>query len=138
MPATHHRDFTHQLRVLLVFTEFNILICILMERQRTHLNPPPSPAIQPPAQPQPQPAPRRSHPTSRSCYRFFRDKKRDATATSWLTSYTHHRIKNSLTNFRKSLEVGLKLSPTPLCSTTGWLATPPSANSTPRSAKPPG
>ena len=44
----------------LVFIEFNILICILMEIQRrTHLNPAPSPAIQPPAQPQPQPAPKR-------------------------------------------------------------------------------
>ena len=59
MPATHHRDFIHQLRVLLVCIEFNILICILMERQRTRLNPVPSPAIQPPAQPQPQLAPRR-------------------------------------------------------------------------------
>ena len=50
MPATHHRDFLHQLRVLLDFIEFNILICILMERQRrTHLNPVPSPDIQPPA-----------------------------------------------------------------------------------------
>ena len=60
MPGTLDRDFIHQLRVLLVFIEFNILICILMGRQRrTPLNPAPLPAIQPPAQSQPQPAPRR-------------------------------------------------------------------------------
>ena len=54
MLATHHRDFINQLRVLLVFIEFNILICILIGRQkRTHLNPTPPPATAPaPASPQ--------------------------------------------------------------------------------------
>ena len=32
VPATHHRDFLHKLRVLLVFIEFNILICIMISR----------------------------------------------------------------------------------------------------------
>ena len=60
MPATHQRDFLHKLMVLLVFIEFNILICILIGRQRrTHLNPESPPALQPAPQPQPQPAPRR-------------------------------------------------------------------------------
>ena len=61
MPASHHRVFLHQLRVLLVFIEFNILIFILMERQRAHWNPAPSPAIQPPAQPKPQPSPQKKN-----------------------------------------------------------------------------
>ena len=61
MPATHHKDFMHQLRILLIFIKFNILICILMERQRiTHSKPPPSPDILPPTQPQSQPSPIRS------------------------------------------------------------------------------
>ena len=128
MPATHHRDLTHHLRVLLVFIKFNMLICMLMERLRTHLNPVPSPAIQPPAQSQRQPALRRRKKKS------FEDKKGDATATSWPTSYTptsqdtrilsgchlnfldlmeeciHHCIKKSVNNFMKPLEVGLKLA----------------------------
>ena len=91
MPATHHRDFIHQLRVLLVFIEFNILMFILMERQRrTHLKPAPSPALQPPPQPQPQPTPRRRRKPAKtgSCPEFSTDKKSDTTATSWPTSYT--------------------------------------------------
>ena len=60
MPASHHRYIIPYLRVILVFIEFNILICILMGRQRrTHLIPAPSVALQTPPQPQPQPAPRR-------------------------------------------------------------------------------
>ena len=62
MSATHHRDFLHRLMVLLVFIEFNILICILIGRQRTHINPTPPPALQPLPQPQPQPATRRRRP----------------------------------------------------------------------------
>ena len=118
MPVTHHRDFVHQLRVLLVFFEFNTLICILMERQRrTHLNPPPLPAIQPPAQPQPQPAPRRRrkppYPSP------FKDKKKMLHQP--LTNLIHTdipRYQNFVRmppvffdhQFRKPLEVGLKLA----------------------------
>ena len=85
MQATHQRGFLHKLRVLLVFIEFNNLICILMRRQRrTH--PAPSPALQPP--PQPAPTRKKSQQTYGSCPRSFKDKKEDATATSWPTSYT--------------------------------------------------
>ena len=59
LAAKHNRDSIHQLKVLLVFIEFNIVICILMGRQRRmHLNPAASPSLQTP-QPPPQPAPRR-------------------------------------------------------------------------------
>ena len=103
-----------------------------MGRQRkTHLNPSPSPALQPPAQPQPQPAPRRkkSYQTLGSYPGSFKDKKKDDFATSWPTSqdtrilsecplslfnliedHIHHRIKKSVTNFRKPSEVGLELA----------------------------
>ena len=100
-----------------------------MDRQgRTHLNPAPSPAIQPPAQPQSQSAPSsppgeaESHPTSGPCHGFFRDK--EGMPQQPPTSYTqtcpclidlikeciHHRIKKSITNFRKALKVGLNLA----------------------------
>ena len=91
MPATYQRDFIHQPRVLLVFIEFNILICLQTGRQkRTHLNPAPPPALQPPPQPQPQPpaGEEESHPARVSCPGSSKDKKEDATATSWPTSYT--------------------------------------------------
>ena len=137
MPATHHRDFLHQLRVFLVFIEFNILICILMERQkRTHLNPAPSSALQPPAQPQPQPALRRRRKRSNlwvmpwihkrqengcyinlladlihtdipGCQNFVR---MPPAFFNLIEERIHHRIKKSVTNFRKPLEVGLKLA----------------------------
>ena len=123
MPATHHRDICLG---TLVFIEFNILICILMERQRrTHLNPRSSPAIQPPPQPPPQSVPRRRR--KPPCPGSFKDKNRDSTATSWQTSYRHpripefcqdasclfdlikecihHHINKSVTNFRMPLEV---------------------------------
>ena len=86
MPATHHRDFLHQLRVLLFFIEFNILIFIMMERQRTtYLNPAPSLTIQLPAQP---PGEEKNHQTPGSCPGSFKDNKRYATATFCPTSYT--------------------------------------------------
>ena len=103
-----------------------------MERQSsTHLNPVPSPAIQPPAQPQPQRAQRRRR---KPCHALnpSKTRKRDAIATSWLTSYTdipgfcqdatclieecihqeciHQHIKTSVTNFRKPLEVRLTVA----------------------------
>ena len=119
MPATHHRDFIHQLRALLVFIEFNFFICILIgmtEKDTFELSPITCPTY-----------------TTWSCSGFFKDMKRDATANSWLTSYTdipgcqnfvrmplvffdlireciHHHIKKSASNFIKSLEVGLNLA----------------------------
>ena len=94
MPATHHRDFIHQLRVLLVFNGCNILMCILMEIQgRTHLNPAPSPALQPPAQPQPEPVPRRRRkPPNPWVMPSSKNKKRDATATSYTQTSQETRI----------------------------------------------
>ena len=91
MSAIHHRDFLHQLRELWGFIEFNIFICILIGRKRrTHSIPAPSPAIQSPTQPQPHPAPRtkRKPPKPWDHALDFKDKKRNATATSWPTSYT--------------------------------------------------
>ena len=58
MPATLHRNFLHKLTVLLFFIEFNILICIMIGKQKTHLNSS-SPAIQSPPQLHLQPVPRR-------------------------------------------------------------------------------
>ena len=137
MPATHHRDFLHQLRALLVFTEFNILICILMERQRrTHLNPVPPTALQPPAQPQPQPAQRRIRKPpnpwvmplilQRQENGYYSNLLADLIHTEipgyqnfvrrppsffyLIEKCTHHHIKKSVTNFRKPLEVSLKLA----------------------------
>ena len=102
MPATHHRDFLHQLRVLLVFNilEVNILICTLMRGQRrTHLNPEPSPALQPTSQPHPSKTPYTlTSQDTRILSDFFESIK----------ECIHHRIKNSVTNFRKPLEVGLE------------------------------
>ena len=87
MTATHHRDFLYKLRVF--FIEFNILFFIMICRQRrTHLKPGPAPAIQPAPQPQPAPRKRGIHQTPGSCPGYFKDKKRDPTATYWPTYYT--------------------------------------------------
>ena len=133
MPATHHRDFIYQLRVLLVFIEFNILICILMERQRrAHLNRPPSPAIQP----QPQPAHRRRRKTQNHwVLPWILQRQEKGYYSNLLADLIHtdipgyqnfvrmpcasfdlikerinHHIKKSVINFRKPLAVGLKLA----------------------------
>ena len=137
MPGTHHRDFLHQLRVLLVFIEFNILICILIGTQkRTHLNQASSPVLQPPPQPQPQATPRRRRKPpnpwvmfwilqrqEKGCYSNlladlihtdipgYQNFVRMPTAFFYLIEECiHHRTKRSVTNFRKPLEVGLKLA----------------------------
>ena len=94
----------------------------------------PSPAIQSPAQPQPQPAPRRRKPQNpwvmpwilqrqeKGCYsnllanlihrhprvpEFCQDVP---CLFYFIEEHIHHHIKKSVTNFRKSLEVGLKLA----------------------------
>ena len=70
----------------------------------------------------------------------------DSTCLFYLIKESIHlRIKKSVTNFRKPLEVGLKLTitlrhlplerPTPSCSITGWLALPPSANFIPHACR---
>ena len=136
MPATHHRDFINQLRVLLVFIEFDILICILMGRQRTtHLNPAPSPVIQPPAQPQLQTVPGRRKPLNQWVMSLILQRREKGCYSNPLANiihpditgyqnfvrmppaffdlikeHIHHHIKKSATNFRKPLEVGLKLA----------------------------
>ena len=137
IPASHHRDFTHHLRVILVFIEFNILICILMDRQkRTHLNPAPPPVIQPQVQPQPQSAPRRRRKPENSwvmpwilqrqekgCYSNlladlihtdmpgYQNFVRMTPGFFYLIEECiHHCIKKTVTNFRKPQEVELKLT----------------------------
>ena len=80
----HTREtFCTSLGYFLVFIEFYILICILIGRQkRIHLKSTPPAVLQPP-----QHAPRRRI-TPGLCPGSFKDKKKDATATSWLTLYT--------------------------------------------------
>ena len=133
MPATYHRDFIDQVRVLSAFLEFNILICILMGRQRrTHLNPAPSAAIQPPAQPQTQRAQEKKEATKplghaldpqrqeNGCYSKLWPTSKTSQGTRILSGCNmsfylikeriHHSIKMSVTNFKKQLKVGLKLA----------------------------
>ena len=128
MPATHQRDLLQKLKILLYFTEFSILIFILICR--------PPPALQPhhSHSNSHHPGEKESHQTPGSCPGSFKDKKKDSTATSCTTLYRliipgyqnfirmpaaffdpiedhiHPDIKKSVTNFRKPLEVGMKLS----------------------------
>ena len=149
-------------RVLLFFIEFNILIFIMICRQkRTHLNPGPAP--------QPAPGEEESHNTPGSCPGSFKNKKKrcynsllaDLIHTDipgyqnfvrmapaffdFIRKCIHHHIKKSATNFRKPLEVGLKLAiilrhlatgETYTLRITGWLTEPPAVNMSPRSAEP--
>ena len=84
-----HPNFLHKLRVYLVLVEFNIFICIMIGGQkRSQLNPGlttcPTASITAIA-----PAsPRRSRQIPGSYPGSFKDKKKDATAISWSTSYT--------------------------------------------------
>ena len=124
-------------RVLFIFVEFNILICILIDRQKnTHMNPASPPAIQPP--PQPQPAPRRSrkplnpwvmpwilHRQEKGCYSnlladlihinisgYQNFVRMSPAFFDFIEEHIQHWIKKSVTNFRKPLKVELKLAMT--------------------------
>ena len=146
MPTTPHRDFIRQLRVLLVFIKFNILIWILMERQPT-----PNPWVMPWIL--------QRH--EKGCYsnlladlvhtdipgyQYF--VKMPPAFFYFIEECIHHHIKKSVTNFKKPVEVGLKPAITLRHLATGktdtslqygwssWLATPASTNSYPRSAEP--
>ena len=127
MQTTHHRDFLHKVGVLLVFVEFIILISILIGRQRrTHLNLAPSPALQAPPQPQLAPRRRKKPPNTwfmpsilqrqeKGCYSNLLANLichcQYATCIFYLIEKrVHHRIKKSVTNFRKPLEIRLKLA----------------------------
>ena len=134
MPATHQRDFLQKFRF---FIEFTISIFIIICRQkRPHLNPGPSHAQQPPPQPQPQPAPRRRRkPPNPWVMPLILQRQEKGCYSNLLADLIHtdipgyqnsvrlppaffdiieecinNRIKKSVTNFRKPLEVGLKLS----------------------------
>ena len=106
----------------------------MVRQRRTHLNRPPSAAIQPPAQLQPQPAPRRRrkpqnhwvmpwilHRQEKECYSnlladlihrnpSYQNFVRMPPAFDRIEERIHHCIKKSVTNLRKPLEVGLKLA----------------------------
>ena len=106
-----------------------------MGRERTHLNPAPSPALQPLAQPQPQLAPRRRKPPNPWVMPWILQRQEKGCFSNLLADLIHtdipgyqnfvrmppaffyliqerihHHIKKSVTNFRKPLEVGLKLA----------------------------
>ena len=124
MSATHHRDFLHKLRVLLVFIEFHILICIMIRRQRrTHLNPAPPPALQPP---NPWVMPWILKKQEKGCYSNLLAELIHTDIPGYQNLFRllpaffdliekrlHHCIKKSVSNFRKPLEVGMKLAITP-------------------------
>ena len=137
MPAPHQRDFLQKLRVFLFFIEFNILILIRICRQkRTHFNPGLTPGLPPAPQPEPQPTSwnRRKPPNSwvmpwilqrhlKGCYRNLLTGLIHTNITGYqnfvrmppaffylIEERIHHHIEKSVTNFRKSLEVRLKLA----------------------------
>ena len=124
MPATHHRDFIHQLRELLVFIEFNNLICILLERQHS-TSTASAPACPQEKKESTQPLGHRldtsetrkgmlqQPPARPHTHRHPRIPEfcQDAICLfDLITERIHHRIKKSVPSFRKPLEVGFKLA----------------------------
>ena len=138
MTGTHQEQLIDHLRVLWFFIGLNILLYMIISRHRREQNPAPAQ----PALPSPPPPPRRrklQNPLvmpwilqreERGCYRTLWDEL--------ITPY----LRKSITNFRKPLEVGLKLAVTLRHLSTGESYTSlqyqeqPSANLSPRSAKP--
>ena len=135
MTGTHQEQLIDHLSGFLVFIEFNFLLYLIFSRQRRQQNPTPAQ----PASPSPPPPPprRRRKPQNpwvlpwilqreeRDCYRTLLDELiptdisgyRNFTRMEPVFFYLieeritpHHR--NSFTNFRKPLEVGLKLAVT--------------------------
>ena len=131
--GTHQEQLLDHLRVLLVFLELNILLYIMISRHRRQQNPAPAQPASPPP-----PPPRKRRKTQnpwvmpwilqreeRRCYRTLLDEL----ITTDIPSYrnftrmepafiyligeriTPH-LRKSITNFRKPLEVGLKLAVT--------------------------
>ena len=132
MTGTHHEQLLDHLRVLLFFNELNMLLYIMISRHRRQQNPVPAQIAPPPPQPR-----RRRKPQNpwvmpwilqrkeRGCYRTLLDKlittdipgyrnfTRMEPAFFYLIEQriTLH-LKKSTTNFRKPLEVRLKLAVT--------------------------
>ena len=130
MTGTHQEQLIDYLRVFLVFIEFNFLLYMIFSRHRRQENPAPAQ----PASPSP-PPPRRRKPQNpwvlpwilqreeRCCYRTlldelittdipgYRNFTRMEPAFFYLIEerITPH-LRNSIPNFRKPLEVGLKLA----------------------------
>ena len=132
MTATHQEELFDQLWVLWFFIELNMLLFIMVSRHRRQQNP----ALAQPA-PQPPPCRRRRKPQNpwvipwilqreeRGCYRTLLDKL----ITTDIPGYRNFTrmepayfdlieekitpcLRKSTTNFRKPLEVGLKLAAT--------------------------
>ena len=133
MTGTHQEQLIDHLRVLLFFIELNILLYMIISRYRRQQNPAPAQ----PASSSPPPPPRRRKPQNpwvmpwilqreeRGCYRTLLDEL----STTDIPDYrnftrmqpaifalieeriTPH-LRKSITNFRKPLEVGLKLTVT--------------------------
>ena len=137
MPAPHHRHLRQKHVVPLFFLQYNILIFIMIDRQkRNQLNPGPPPALQPAPQPQPQPVPRRKRKPPNPWvmpWIFQREEKgyhrtllADLIQTDipgynnfvrmqpaffdFIEECIHYCIKKLPTNFRKPLDSGLKLA----------------------------
>ena len=133
MTGTHQEQLIDHLRVFLVFIEFNFLLYLTFSRHRRQQNP----ALAQPASPSPPPPRRIRKPQNpwvlpwilqreeRGCYRTllaelittdipgYRNFTRMEPAFFYLIEkrITPH-LRKSFTNFRKSLEVGLKLAVT--------------------------
>ena len=137
MTGTHQEELIDHLRVVFVFIEFNFLLYLIFSRHRTQQNPAPA---QPASPSPPPPAPRRRRKPQnpwilpwilqreeRGCYRTlldelittdipgYRNFTRMEPAFFYLieeriTPPPH--LRKSITNFRKPLEVGLKLAVT--------------------------
>ena len=133
MTGTHQQQLIDHLRVFFVFIEFNFLLYLIFSRHRRQQNPAPAQ----PASPSPPPPRRRRKPQNpwvlpwilqreeRGCYRTlldelittdipgYRNFTRMEPAFFYLIEerITPH-LRKPITNFRKPLEVGLKLAVT--------------------------
>ena len=167
MTGAHQEQLIDHLRVLLFFIELNLFLYVVISTHRRQQNPAPAQ----PASPSPPPPRRRRKPQNpwvlpwilqreeRGCYRTLLDELITTDipgyrkSTRMETAFFHlieeritPHLRKSITNFRKPLEVGLKLAVTLKHLSTGesytslqyhWrLEERPSANLSPRSAKP--
>ena len=120
MSASHQRDFPQKLRALLLFNELFFIFFLIYRHKRAHLNPGPVAAIQPAPSPQPttiqekkkvlghalDPSKRRKRKLQQPPGRLI------SQVFDFIEEHIHHRIKKEVTNFRKPLEVVLKLAMT--------------------------
>ena len=142
MTGTHQEQLIDHLRIFLVFIEFNFLLYLIFSRHRRQQNPAPA---QPASPSSPPPAPRRRRKPQnpwvlpwilqreeRGCYRTLLDEL-ITTDIPGYRSFTRIQpaffdlieeritphLRKSFTNFRKPLEVGLKLAVTLIHLSTG-------------------